>query len=267
MKKTSNKEDKEGGHLALTFLCCFLSCLLLTSLAVAQHRTAHVHLADLIAKASPAVRLGIALFVTKNGLLIAPYHCIAGVDSILLYVHFCEDTLEAEVVDSFPDSDLALLRVDLPGGEVTGFVPLFFLDLESRFPFIVEVVFVTIGRLNPTSYFMVRGVISWVSRDTIYVCSESTLVTGQSGSPVLVSAMGRATNVVVGVLQSGERWARLWHGSRWLVFARSTFGIIPSHSVMRLLKKHRIPYFVRRPGDVRDFCSMCHRLPKHMKPK
>ena len=261
--ETSNKKKRRGNLLGKPSYGCILF-LLLASAAVAEHHVPPLHLAHLLAKASAPIWIGNGLFVNEQGFLITPYHCVVGIDPIFVVVYFSNDTFKAEVVDSLPEADLALLKVHLPHGNIPNFTRLCLLDPELRFPFIVEVGFVISCPSESTGCLIVRGVVSWITRDTLYVCSKYRLTSGLSGSPVLLCVMGRPTNVIVGLLQSGQRWAIYWERSRRLVIAKSTFGVIPNHFIAKFLKRNHIRFLVKRVTDLKHVCSMCHELPKEM---
>jgi hypothetical protein len=199
---------------------------------------------------------GTGLIVSENLDFVTDYHVILGACEVWIFPQFAPgESLQAVVVDSLPEKDVALLRVS-SSKKVPGFKPLTFLcPIDDKL--FGRDVSILVDMLMSRN---IAGIISAVFPESLLVCTDTTLVTGTSGSPVTLSFLRQ--EVVIGLVKSGvtvKRGKHPLYGDT--LIARPQFGIIPACCITSLLKKHSSIRFKEKA--LTDLMCICHKHSNH----
>lgn len=167
----------------------------------------------------PRTGQGTGVVITSDGLVLTNNHVVAGASSLRAVMHDGEE-LEATIVGTDPDTDLALVRVDR-----TGLVAADFGDSDAA---MVGDWVVALGSPFGLQQTVTAGIISAIGRETVglarfenYIQTDAAINPGNSGGP-LVNLSGQVIGINTAISSAAG-------GNDGVGFA------IPSRMVMRVV--------------------------------
>ncbi|MFQ6553165.1 Do family serine endopeptidase [Aestuariibius insulae] len=130
--------------------------------------------------------LGSGFIISGDGYIVTNNHVIEGADEILIEFYDREDELPAEVVGTDPNTDIALLKVELPEDETLPFVP--FGDSSGDSAEVGDWV-MAMGNPLGQGFSVSAGIISARNRELSgtyddYIQTDAAINRGNSGGPL-----------------------------------------------------------------------------------